>query len=724
MAQVNSLRDRRKKVMLAAAARWEARMAARATDIAEVEAHGPGSADSPMRQARYSARQSLLQRAVQLREQQGLPVFVERKIGPTLDMLAAAPSEAGRKAGRPVARIVTSVDPRLEAQGFATGFMISPRLLLTNQHVFPSADSARGTGANFLHDVGDRGLQVGTTFALEPSTFFLANETLDFAIVAVSERAITGETLTDMGYIVPTEATAKVLKGQRVDIIQYPDGGPKEYATTNNRLLDILDAGFLHYETDTLEGSSGSPVYSENWELVALHHAGIPEVRGGQIITTSGEIWNEDMGDDAIHWVANEGIRISAIVQALGTIRSSDGTQASLLYQLLSNSTDPTDDICTLLAGNESVHEGMNSYVSNSYTASSPYSRTSKLDSPIMQRRQDMTATNLNFTGPVTVHVYAPDGGQLSEVNGVHGMNGRTVAAAVEKTLRFDPDYGRREGYDSAFLGNGIVVPVPAVVKEREEEMYQQDGEIVTLPYHHYSLTMNRTRRMQMWSAVNVDYAPDLRSLNGRQSFGTDRWIGDPRIPANIQLADADIYGPAGQIDRGHIVRREDSAWGETAQATEYANSDTFHWTNCTPQHQAFNRASPGKQYGTIDGLWGSFEAYVQKSLQHGDTKACILAGPVLSPDDPTEDFGNGPVQYPIQFWKVVAVAVTDPGGGTSLRAYGFVLSQKDVVTKFGIEFDPGQYARYQRSLKDISELTGVMFHDDLLAKDTMPVDQ
>ena len=76
---------------------------------------------------------------------------------------------------------------------------------------------------------------------------------------------------------------------------------------------------------------------------------------------------------------------------------------------------------------------------------------------------------------------------------------------------------------------------------------------------------MNISRRLQMWSAVNVDYNKAKRTVSGRQFFGTDHWIGDPRIPAKFQLTDADVYGPAGHIDRGHIVRREDNAWGRYA---------------------------------------------------------------------------------------------------------------------------------------------------------------
>lgn len=703
MAGLDRLYDRRHALWLAAADRWQARASRRNADQTTVRRFGPGAADSPMRQARFSARSAVLSEAVGLRARGQLPFFIERKIGPTLDFLSAAPSDAAKKAGIPVARIVTSADPKVQAEGFASGFLISPRLLLTNCHVFPDVASAVGTGANFLHEIDEHGLKIGITFEVDPQTLFLCDQALDFAVVALKEKSVTGESLHDLGFITPSEATSKILIGQPIEIIQYPDGGGKQYAINNNRLLDILDDGFVHYETDTLEGSSGSPAFSEKWELVALHHAGIPEVRNGKIMTVDQHVWTQDMPEDRIHWVANEGIRVSAIVQALGKLRLPTAAATKMLSDLLTMTTDPVDDISKVLLGSgDAAPERRPEPLQDASTQSITIAEGS-----------DMASANFNFSGQVTINIApAQPAGAV--------VNAAAAAIAVEKTLRFDPNYDDREGYDPNFLGNDLSVPAPQVARERDKEIYKEDGETVVLKYHHYSLVMNKMRRLQMWSAANVDYDPSLRKQSGRAFFGADRWKGDPRIPASIQIADPDFYGPAGQIDRGHIVRREDSAWGNTPTETEFSNSDTFHWTNCTPQHAAFNRESPGTgTYGQIKGLWGAFEAYIQKSLQHGDTKACILAGPVLADDDPNADFGTGPIQYPIQFWKVVAVAVQDPAGSSSLRTYGFVLSQKDVVDQFGIEFTPGQYARFQRPLAEIATLAGVAFDEVLLNADT-----
>ena len=59
--------------------------------------------------------------------------------------------------------------------------------------------------------------------------------------------------------------------------------------------------------------------------------------------------------------------------------------------------------------------------------------------------------------------------------------------------------------------------------------------------------------------------------------------------------------------------------------------------------------------------------------------------------------------------------------GERKLAAFGFLLSQADVVRKFGIEsFQPGRFKKYQTSLARITELTGVEFDNELHKADVM----
>ncbi len=64
-----------------------------------------------------------------------------------------------------------------------------------------------------------------------------------------------------------------IAKDERVNIIQHPGGGYKQIALYHNVVV-YQDENIIQYLTDTQPGSSGSPVFNENWEVVALHHSG------------------------------------------------------------------------------------------------------------------------------------------------------------------------------------------------------------------------------------------------------------------------------------------------------------------------------------------------------------------------------------------------------------------------------------------------------------------
>ncbi|RWK46883.1 MAG: peptidase, partial [Mesorhizobium sp.] len=57
--------------------------------------------------------------------------------------------------------------------------------------------------------------------------------------------------------------------------------------------------------TDTEPGSSGAPVFNDQWQVLALHHKAVPapERTGKKTV--------------APVWIANEGVRISAIFSLL-----------------------------------------------------------------------------------------------------------------------------------------------------------------------------------------------------------------------------------------------------------------------------------------------------------------------------------------------------------------------------------------------------------------------
>lgn len=245
----------------------------------------------------------------------GADLRAERVLG-TSDLLEVVFLQAALAVARTVARVRVNGATGV-LRGYGTGFMVSPRLLLTNWHVLPTPDVAAVSVAEFGFEtrLGEGAPQAGAAFRLEPAKFFLAEEELDYALVAVASTGPAGKALGEFGFnrLIDND-TDLITKGQFANIIQHPSGQPKQLAFRQNEIVGKVD-DFLQYRTDTAPGSSGAPVFNDQWQVVALHHAGVWETNAaGQILAVDGSVWTEAMGDDRIKWIANEGVRVPRLI--------------------------------------------------------------------------------------------------------------------------------------------------------------------------------------------------------------------------------------------------------------------------------------------------------------------------------------------------------------------------------------------------------------------------
>ena len=245
----------------------------------------------------------------------GQPDALERVLGAN-DLMGVAFLERGLQVARTVGRVWVGVSSG-RPSGFGTGFLISPRLLMTNHHVLEDASVARASLVEFDYQLGlDNVFLKTTTFPLDPDEFFVNDRGLDFAVVAVKRTGTGGRELASFGWNPLIEEEGKAIISQWLNIIQHPNGEAKQLALRENQMIDLLD-NFIHYKTDTAPGSSGSPVLNDRWEVVGLHHSGVWDTRDGQILAIDGRPWHRSMGEHRIKWKANEGVRISKIVAHL-----------------------------------------------------------------------------------------------------------------------------------------------------------------------------------------------------------------------------------------------------------------------------------------------------------------------------------------------------------------------------------------------------------------------
>jgi V8-like Glu-specific endopeptidase len=174
--------------------------------------------------------------------------------------------QIGLKAAQNVCRLL------LDNGGLGTGFLVSRGLLLTNNHVLPTPQSAQNAIAEFNYQLDFKGVMKPTTRYQLDETQYKTNTALDYTLVHLKPDPAK-KSLDEWGYS-QVNTQADPIPGEHVSIIQHPGGEPKQIAMTDNYVKSISKP-FIRYTTDTRPGSSGAPVYNDAWQVIALHHRSI-----------------------------------------------------------------------------------------------------------------------------------------------------------------------------------------------------------------------------------------------------------------------------------------------------------------------------------------------------------------------------------------------------------------------------------------------------------------
>lgn len=169
-----------------------------------------------------------------------------------------------------------------EGKGVGTGFLIGPGTILTNWHVAKLLQEKNlkpeQAGVRFDYAAGPDGVTVPAgkfyKFAAEWLIDSSPETELDFAAVRIdgepgSEKdAQNGETRGWLEY-----SPHKFAVGEVQLILQHQAAAPLNLSAGVVTALNTLHKR-ITYTANTEGGSSGSPVFTLGWQLVALHHYG------------------------------------------------------------------------------------------------------------------------------------------------------------------------------------------------------------------------------------------------------------------------------------------------------------------------------------------------------------------------------------------------------------------------------------------------------------------
>ncbi len=466
----------------------------------------------------------------------------ERYIGKN-DLLPINYLDIGNIRSRSVGRL-RYTDLSSNSLAMATGFLISPDLILTNHHVFQGKDLFKDAFIDFDYAYDASGQELTKiVFQINPEKFFYTFKDLDFTLVGIEPKDQTGTHLnTGTGLFDIESEHGKAGIGDSATIIQYPDGNYQQVGLRENQILDLSDPNSLIYQTDTSPGTSGSPVFNDQWQVIALHSAGVAKKDAkGNYIDENGPAHSRG------RWQGR---------QYAGRLGKQQRYPVSaLMKQITGDASIKNDPKIQFLSS--PAYSDAKKMVNISSPQPDEAITIPDIHIPANNTNDSaMPPINIpNNTG--TINIYT-NGKGYPVIKMQQGAVQPDADAEESKKITTDQDFADCKG----FQANGFLsfeTPLPSLSKQlaRRPIPLTDNPKSNVLEYLITATIQHAIRKMPLISAINVEGNVADRKDSSKR---VDRWLQDNRIDPDTQLSDA-YYTKSG-FDKGHMSRREDADYG------------------------------------------------------------------------------------------------------------------------------------------------------------------
>jgi len=222
-------------------------------------------------------------------------------------------------------------------------------------------------------------------------------------------------------------------------------------------------------------------------------------------------------------------------------------------------------------------------------------------------------------------------------------------------------------------------------IAERLEEMGwpSEDGELVV----HSALALSYSEKDEMARWVAHIILDDV--AEGRTSRTNDFRIDEAVSTGSSEEADyflktkvsGDKYDYDGYgYDRGHLAPSADFRWNQNAL------SESYYYSNMTPQHPDFNR-----------GAWAELESYIRDYAIENQVDLYVVTGPVLKDELPKVERSVNGMSLPAFHYKVVldrkngeSIGFLMPNEACEKPIESYALSVNEIEEKTGFNFFQG----------------------------------